>query len=163
MKTSATIPLEVSETEESVVVRATLPDAPGVQAVRAEDVRVSIQGETLTVQVDRPPSLGAQPAMGGPWMAPHPDALPAVQLEGTITLPTAVRALEARAAVAGSTVTVTVPKARSEEEADVTRQDRLRAEEAARAQRDRERDEVTKESASSFPASDAPSWTGERT
>jgi HSP20 family molecular chaperone IbpA len=161
--TRTTIPLEVSETDESVVVRAELPDVPGVRAVRAEDVRVSIHGDTLTVQADRPPALGTGAAMGGPWLAPHPDALLAAHFEGTISLPTPVRALEAKAAVDGSTLTVTVPKARSEAEADVVRQDRLRAEEAARTQRDHESDEVTKESESSFPASDAPSWTGERT
>jgi HSP20 family molecular chaperone IbpA len=163
--TYTTIPLEVSETGGSVIVRAELPDVPGVRGPRAEDVRVSIQGQTLTMRVERAatPTRATESAMGGPWLASHPNALPAAHYEGTVALPTPVRALEAKATVDGSTVTVTVPKAGSEQESDVLRQDRRRAEEAARRQRERETDAVTKESASGFPASDAPSWTGERT
>lgn|SRR6266542_1742674 len=158
--TRATIPLEASETDDGVVVRAELPN---VEGVRPEDVHVSMQGDRLTIQVIRLPPASAGPAMAGPWLAPHLEAPQGTQFEGTVTLPTPVRALEAQATVDGTIVTVTIPKARSDEEADVLRQDKKRAEEAARAQRDREADTVTKESASSFPASDPPSWTGERT
>lgn len=159
----ATVPLEVRETDTSVLVSATLPD------VRPYDVRVQIQGDALTITAARRPARGQPPAVRTSQPAAHPRA---ASFEGMATLPAAVNALAARASMDGDVVTVTLPKAGEPADAppavssanpEVARHDVVRGEAIGAAQRKRERDPVTRESHDSFPSSDPPSWTGGRT
>jgi HSP20 family protein len=167
---SEAVPVDIRETENAYVVRASVP------GIRPEDLEVTVQGDTLTIRGE---SKGEEERAGENWLVrEHRQGT----LQRTLTLPAAVNADRAQAHYEHGVLTLTLPKA---EEAKLRRvpiagggqggsvraSARGGAARAAGSGGDARRgsadetaggDRVTAESQESFPASDPPSWTPEK-
>lgn len=172
------VPVEVAEREDAFVVRAALP------GVRPDDLRVTIQGDSLTLSGDFASKEEQRP--NERWLVRE---MRSGSFQRTVRLPSPVDSQHAEAHCENGVVTLVLPKAAEARprripistggttgsavggsygsgatgavptNAPATESD------VAQGGRDRTAhgDRVTEESQESFPASDSPSWTPERT
>lgn len=96
---STMLPLEVAESENEFVVKATLP------GVKPEDVHVTIQNDTLTIRGER---KADEEKKGEHW---HVRECRYGTFQRLVSLPTAVDSEKARASCEHGILTLTLPKA----------------------------------------------------
>jgi len=163
------VAVDLAETEDAYIVKAVLP------GVEAADVDVSVQGNLLSIQAETRAEAEQQ---GQRWLMRERRA---GMVQRTLTLPGAVDADRAQASAENGILTLTLPKAQSSKPrriqvggaasgsgaaedgaatASATPHDHSEGEKSARGV---DEDMVTDQSDQSFPASDPPSWTPERT
>jgi len=161
--------VDLAETDDAYIVKAALP------GVAAADVDVSVQGNLLSIQAETRAETEQE---GQRWLMRERRG---GMVQRTVTLPSAVDAERAEASAENGILTLTLPKAQSSrprriqvggaasgrgaasEEgaaAPAPTQDHSEGEKSARGM---DEDMVTDQSDQSFPASDPPSWTPERT
>ena len=106
---SVTLPIDLWETADSLVVRVPLP---GVMP-EAEDLHVNIDGNMLTIQAQLPGAAGEEseaPGQGVRWI--HRE-LPRGEARRTVELPVAVDADAATAHFGNGLLLLTLPKAQA--------------------------------------------------
>jgi len=94
----ASLPLDLSETEDEFVVKASLP------GVRPEDVQITVQGETLSIRGE---SKAEEEKKGAQW---HVGERRSGTLQRSVTLPTPVDSDRAQAQFEHGVLTLTLPK-----------------------------------------------------
>jgi HSP20 family protein len=168
------MPVDVVERDDSFEVRAAVP------GVRPEDVEVTVQGERVTVRAE---SRAADERAGDNWLMREQRYGP---VQRSITLPSPVSSENAEARIEYGVLALRLPKVQGATPRRIV----VAASSAAstsptphasapapsqpgstpghqteHGSRDHtaEGDKVTEESQESFPASDTPSWTPERT
>jgi HSP20 family protein len=94
----ATLPLDISETEDAFVVRASLP------GVKPEDVQVTVHGDTLTIRGE---SRAEEEQQGEHW---HLRERRFGSFQRSVTLATPISADRARADHENGVLTLTLPK-----------------------------------------------------
>jgi len=163
------VAVDLAETEDAYIVKAVLP------GVEAADADVSVQGNLVSIQAE----TRSEPDQEGQrWLMRERRA---GMVQRTVTLPGAVDADRAEASAVNGILTLTLPKAQTSRPrriqvgaaasgsgaagdggsaAPPPTQDHSEGEKSARGV---DEDMVTDQSDQSFPASDPPSWTPERT
>jgi len=94
-----TIPMDVAETEDEYVIKATVP------GVKPEDVQVMIQGDTLMIRGES--GDGEEESKGGRW---HLRERWRGAFQRSVTLPTPVDPDKAQSHYEHGTLTLTLPK-----------------------------------------------------
>jgi HSP20 family protein len=94
----ATLPLDVSETEDAFVVKASLP------GIKPEDVQVTVQGDTLTIRGE---SKAEEEKEGGHW---HLRERRFGAFQRSVSLTTPVDSDKAQAHYEHGVLTLTLPK-----------------------------------------------------
>lgn len=146
------MPVDVVERDDSFEVRAAVP------GVKPEDVEVTVQGERVTVRAEARPE---QEQAGDTWLMREQRYGP---IQRSITLPSPVSSEHAEARIEYGVLALRLPKVKgaTPRRIVVAASPGHKAEHGSRDQT-AEGDKVTEESQESFPASDSPSWTPERT
>lgn len=163
----AILPVDLAESEDTYIVTVSLP------GVDAADVDVSIEGNLLSIQAETRSETEQE---GQRWLMRERRS---GSVQRTITLPGAVDADRAEARADNGILTLTLPKAQASRPRRIQiggSGGRVEAatpvgaapvthdhSEGERSARGVDEDTVTDQSDQSFPASDPPSWTPERT
>jgi HSP20 family protein len=167
---SEAVPVDIRETENAYVVRASVP------GIKPEDLEITVQGDTVTIRGE---SRGEEERAGENWLVREQRQ---GMLQRTVTLPSAVNADRAQAHCEHGVLSLTLPKAEEAklrripiagggQAASVRPSARGSAARSSASDGDARRgsadetaagDRVTAESQESFPASDPPSWTPEK-
>jgi HSP20 family protein len=167
---SEAVPVDIRETENAYVVRASVP------GIKPEDLEITVQGDTVTIRGE---SRGEEERAEENWLVREQRQ---GMLQRTLTLPSAVNADRAQAHCEHGVLTLTLPKAEEAklrripiagggQAAHVRASARGGAARSTATDRDTRQggadetaggDRVTAESQESFPASDPPSWTPEK-
>ncbi len=147
------IPLDVAETDNDYIVRATVP------GVSPEDIQISVQGDTLTITCE---SKGSEEQTGQNWLIRERRA---ATYRRSVTLPMPVNANQSEANYENGILTLKLPKAEEARPKQIKlggagAQAQIPGGQQGGGQG--RMDTVNQQSAQSFPASDAPSWTPER-
>ncbi len=149
------IPMDVIERDDSFEVRAAVP------GVKPDDVEVTVQGERLTLRAE---ARSAEERRDEHWlMREHRYGL----MQRSITLPSPVSSENAEARIEHGVLILRLPKLQGAPAKRISvsaSSTAVNATEGAQGSRDdtAQGDRVTEESQESFPASDPPSWTGEK-
>lgn len=145
------IPIDLVEHDDAFEIRAALP------GVKPEDIEVTVQGERITIRAE---VRGGEERRGENWlMREHRYG----QMQRTINLPTPVSSDSTQAHMENGVLSLRLPKLQGATARRIAVSTTRPT--AAEGGRDdtAEGDKVTEESQESFPASDPPSWTTERT
>jgi HSP20 family protein len=168
------MPVDVVERDDSFEVRAAVP------GVKPEDVEVTVQGERVTVRAE---SRADQERPGDTWVMREQRYGP---IQRAITLPSAVSSENAEARIEYGVLALRLPKVKgapprrivvaasggpstsspptaSTPPAGESESDTVKNFEHGGRDHTAQGDRVTEESQESFPSSDPPSWTPERT
>jgi HSP20 family protein len=158
------LPLDVIETSDAYLVRATMP------GVQPENIQIALDGETLSIRGE---TRGEPEQEGQNWVLRERRPF---SYRRTITLPGPVNPDTARAEYEHGVLTLTIPKAEAARPREIkvqlgaSRPVNGEAPQAARPQttdtaapqapgaHEENSDIVTRASEDSFPASDAPAW-----
>lgn len=145
------IPIDLVEHDDVFEIRAALP------GVKPEDVEVTVQGDRVTIRAE---VRGGEEQRGENWlMREHRYG----QLQRSITLPTAVSSDNTEAHMDNGVLSLRLPKLQGGTARRIAVSTTRAADADASGEQPGQGDKVTEQSEDSFPASDPPSWTANRT